>query len=123
MYIYYISIDYISIDTPVSNTFSSLKTLSWLGTLYLVANKRGLVQGINKIAMGAGTGFGGFLGVWLDQSLGWRYAFLVQIPLILLGIALVAIFARIPVNEANTASWRKIYFEGSKTLTSGLILL
>ncbi|KAF2110704.1 major facilitator superfamily domain-containing protein [Lophiotrema nucula] len=144
-----------TLSAPISNSFASLKTLSWLGTSFLVANaatqpithhewvfilgrtiagagggamvaistfvgsdlvplrKRGVVQGINNIAMGAGAGLGGFLGGWLNEALDWRWAFLIQIPFILLGTILVGLYVRIPVKESDTSAWRRIDHGGN----------
>jgi len=184
-----------TLSAPISDSFSSLKTLSWLGTSFLVATaatqpisgrltdifgrragllvcnilfgigtllcgiaqhewvfilgravagagggamvaistfvgsdlvplrKRGVVQGINNIAMGAGAGLGGLLGGWLDHIIGWKSAFLVQLPFLVLGTILVSIFVQVPVKSTETHAWRRVDFVGSTTLTFGLVLL
>ncbi|KAK0102663.1 hypothetical protein ONS95_006267 [Cadophora gregata] len=180
---------------PISNSFSSLKTLSWLGASYLIAGaatqplsgrltdifgrraglivcniafgigtvlcgiattewlvilgraiagsggmamvaistfvgsdlvplrKRGVVQGLNNVAMGCGAGLGGLLGGWLDSVWGWRFAFLVQVPFIAIGTILVLFTVRVPVKLSNKSALQRIDYLGSLTLTAGLVLL
>ena len=88
--------------------------------------KRGVVQGINNISVGIGTGSGGFLGGWINSMWGWRWAFLVQVPFI--GVATLLVFLVVKF-EAGTqiikpkSALMRIDFAGSFTLLAALILL
>lgn len=162
---------------PMSNTFSSLETLSWLGSAYLIASaaaqplagrltevfgrregavvcnllfatgtlicglatkkwvlilgrvlagvgggalntvstvagsalvplrKRGIVQGLNNVAMGAFGAIGGLFGGWIDGLLGWKWAFLIQAPFILLGAILCFVTVKVPTKKSETAKY------------------
>jgi len=65
--------------------------------------KRGVIQGIMNIAIGAGSGLGGFLGGWLDALWGWRMAFLVQVPLVVGGAVAVQLTIRQHTLHSNLA--------------------
>lgn len=55
--------------------------------------QRGIFQGFGNIAFGLGAGVGGVFGGLVSASLGWRTAFNLQVPAILLSNLLVAWFA------------------------------
>ncbi|KAF8343830.1 MFS general substrate transporter [Cantharellus anzutake] len=42
--------------------------------------ERGLATGVASVFNGLGTGMGGPLGGWINDWLGWRWAFLIQLP-------------------------------------------
>ncbi|KID84854.1 Major facilitator superfamily domain, general substrate transporter [Metarhizium guizhouense ARSEF 977] len=48
---------------------------TFVGADLVPLRKRGVIQGVNNIAMGCGTGLGGFVGGLLNQLAGWRAAF------------------------------------------------
>uniref|UniRef100_D8PJZ8 Major facilitator superfamily (MFS) profile domain-containing protein n=1 Tax=Schizophyllum commune (strain H4-8 / FGSC 9210) TaxID=578458 RepID=D8PJZ8_SCHCM len=52
--------------------------------------QRGLYQGMANILFGMGAGLGGPLGGWINDNLGWRAAFLLQIPILIFSFVLVA---------------------------------
>ena len=185
---------------PMTNDFSSLKTLSWLGTSYLIAStamlplagrltdifgrhagavigdivfasgtlvsglaktegglifgrvlsglgagpvrvissfitsdlvptqQRGLVQGVSLVLMGAGNAAGGAVGGWIADWLGWRWAFLTQLPFLLLGTIMVSIFVhttapRSKVTKTNETALHRIDWLGSFTLIGSVTTL
>ncbi|KAI0079648.1 vacuolar amino acid permease [Panus rudis PR-1116 ss-1] len=92
--------------------------------------QRGLYQGMTNILFGLGAGLGGPLGGWMNDTWGWRSAFLLQMPILafscLLVIAKVSI--RLPdevQNQSVRTKLRRIDFLGSFTLvcTVGCLLL
>ncbi|CAI6341126.1 unnamed protein product [Periconia digitata] len=101
-----------------------LRTISSFVSSDLVpTKKRGLVQGINLVFMGAGTAFGGFFGGWMNRLLGWRWAFLIQVPFLLLGTFLVYLFLDTPRKLSDVPPLRRIDWLGCSTLVSSLTLL
>ncbi|CAN6643756.1 vacuolar basic amino acid transporter 1 [Trichomonascus vanleenenianus] len=113
---------------------------------------RGILQGIGNICYGVGAGVGGVVGGFMSDRYGWRSAFNVQIPFILLSAVLLMVFfthdnvkkqERAPLlgEESNNGSYgatnsskkgsrfidydqlRRIDFLGSITLVSSLLLL
>ena len=84
---------------------------------------RGLWQGLGNIMYGLGMSLGGFAGGWINDLLGWRWVFLLQIPFILISGILVSLYVKIPVKETKTAAWRRIDYWGAMLLTFSLVLL
>ncbi|KAL5530624.1 hypothetical protein ACEPAF_6882 [Sanghuangporus sanghuang] len=92
--------------------------------------QRGLYQGMANILFGLGAGLGGPLGGWLNDSFGWRSAFLVQIPVLALSTILVIakVNIKLPPEIQNRTTYeklRRIDALGSTTLvaTVGTLLL
>ncbi len=179
---------------PISSSFSSLKTLSWIGSAYLIGQsvtqplsgrltdifgrreglllcnfvfglgtllcgvapsewvlitgrtiaglgggamvticmfvagdlvplrKRGVLQGIGNIVIGAGSGIGGLLGGWINGLAGWRVAFLVQVPFLMVGTVMVFFTVKIPVKTTEKSALKRVDYLGSLTLTCALVL-
>ena len=84
--------------------------------------KRGFMQGIANILIGAGSGLGGLLGGWINSLWGWRMAFLFQVPLVALGAILVVFNVRIPVKTSEKSAFRRVDYPGSVILTVSLVL-
>ncbi|KAI0254310.1 vacuolar amino acid permease [Lactifluus subvellereus] len=92
--------------------------------------QRGLYQGIANIMFGLGAGIGGPLGGWMNDTFGWRSAFLFQIPILAFSFILVALKVSIPLssdvkNQSVYSKMRRMDFAGSATLatTIGCLLL
>lgn len=85
--------------------------------------KRGVWQGIGNICYGAGSGLGGVFGGWINDSLGWRWAFLIQVPFLVVSGILVAWKVKVPPKESDEAKLKQVDFLGAITLVSTLVLL
>ncbi|KAH9853757.1 MFS general substrate transporter [Lenzites betulinus] len=92
--------------------------------------QRGLYQGMTNILFGLGAGLGGPLGGWMNDVLGWRSAFLLQMPILVFSFILVATKVSIQLpddvqNQSVRAKLRRIDVLGSFTLvgTVGSLLL
>lgn len=86
--------------------------------------KRGVWQGVGNVAFGLGSGLGGVFGGLINDSLGWRWAFLIQVPFIVVSGILVACLVKVPVKESDT--WerlKRIDFLGAITLVLTLVTL
>ncbi|KAH9951778.1 vacuolar amino acid permease [Amylocystis lapponica] len=92
--------------------------------------QRGLYQGMTNILFGLGAGLGGPLGGWLNDSFGWRSAFLLQMPI--LAFSFVLVIAKVSIklpdeiqNQSMHVKLRRIDWLGSLTLvgTVGCLLL
>ncbi|KAL7410721.1 MFS general substrate transporter [Mrakia frigida] len=84
---------------------------------------RGLWQGCLNVLFGAGSGIGGPLGGYLSDTLGWRSAFIIQIPFLLFAMVLVSSYLHIPIPpspDGKVHSMRsrlaRIDYAGSVTL-------
>ena len=85
--------------------------------------KRGIWQGIGNICYGAGSGLGGVFGGWINDTLGWRWAFLIQLPFLLVSGILVAVKVDIPVKNTDKARIKRVDFLGAITLVLTLVTL
>ncbi|KAI0939480.1 hypothetical protein AcV5_000887 [Taiwanofungus camphoratus] len=92
--------------------------------------QRGLYQGMTNILFGLGAGLGGPLGGWLNDSFGWRSAFLFQMPILVFSFILVSAKVSIKLpdevqKQSLHVKLRRIDFLGSLTLvgTVGCLLL
>ncbi|KZT62381.1 MFS general substrate transporter, partial [Calocera cornea HHB12733] len=81
--------------------------------------QRGLYQGCANILFGAGAGLGGPLGGFLNDRLGWRWAFLIQVPLLVLSYLIVLFKVNIHLPSAPQTTLEKVKridYLGSLTL-------
>ncbi|KAL2870322.1 major facilitator superfamily domain-containing protein [Aspergillus lucknowensis] len=85
--------------------------------------RRGVWQGIGNICFGLGSGLGGVFGGWVHDTLGWRWAFLIQIPFIVVSTILVAVTVKIPAKDSQKGKLKRVDFLGAVTLITALILL
>ncbi|KAL2046374.1 hypothetical protein N7G274_001821 [Stereocaulon virgatum] len=89
--------------------------------------RRGIWQGINNIWFGLGSGLGGVFGGWINDTLGWRWAFILLVPLTVLSAILVAVFVRLPTKRFDETEsdekWKRIDFPGAIVLTSAIVIL
>ncbi|KAG8716677.1 hypothetical protein FRC09_015379 [Ceratobasidium sp. 395] len=90
--------------------------------------QRGLYQGLANIVFGLGTGIGGPLGGWINDTFGWRFAFLVQIPILVLSAVLVVVKLNVTLPQPKQTARQKlarIDYAGSFTLVTsvGCLLL
>lgn len=85
--------------------------------------RRGLWQGIGNLAFGLGASLGGLFGGWVNDVWSWRWAFLIQIPFILISGTIIAFTVKIPVKETDKARVKRVDALGSLTLIAALVLL
>ncbi|KAF3903216.1 hypothetical protein ABW20_dc0102747 [Dactylellina cionopaga] len=86
--------------------------------------RRGLYQGLGNLIFGIGAGTGGYVGgLFNDSTLGWRWAFLFQTPIIIISAIAVALLVDIPVRNTSEGALKRVDFLGATTLVSSLILL
>ncbi|KAI0483541.1 major facilitator superfamily domain-containing protein [Xylaria cf. heliscus] len=95
---------------------------TFVGADLVPLRKRGVIQGINNIAMACGTALGGLVGGLISSWLNWKAAFLVQLPFIALGLVLCVTVRDIP-SEPTRKSHQTLDYAGSVTLVSSIVLL
>jgi MFS family permease len=81
-----------------------------------------------NILYGLGAGLGGPLGGWVNDRLGWRWAFYMQAPLLLFSFVLVATKVNIQLpdhvqNQSLSDKLRRIDYLGSLTLVGAVACL
>ena len=87
--------------------------------------RRGLVQGMGNVCYGSGAMLGGLFGglVHDHTALGWRLAFLLQVPPTLLSAAAMALLIRLPPKQSRRSYLARIDFAGVLLAASFLVLL
>lgn len=87
--------------------------------------KRGIVQGLGNIAYGSGAMLGGVFGGVINDfsSWGWRLAFLVQVPVVVVSAVLVFFLVHVPPKVSNKSLVSRIDFTGAFLIISFLVVL
>lgn len=67
-------------------------------------------------------GLGGVFGGYINDHFSWRYAFLIQLPFIIVGGMWGVYMINVPVKETETAKIKRVDFLGAITLVSALVL-
>ncbi|KAI0198995.1 major facilitator superfamily domain-containing protein [Astrocystis sublimbata] len=98
---------------------------TFLGTDLVPLRKRGVIQGIGNICYGSGAMLGGVFGGLINDysRWGWRLAFLVQVPPVLVSAVLVGYLVRIPPKTSEKSRLRRIDFTGVFSLVTFLVSL
>ena len=96
---------------------------TFIGSDLVPLRKRGLWQGFGNICYGVGAGLGGVFGGWVNDTWGWRNAFLVQVPLTVISGIMVFFTIKIPVKQTEESAWKRIDFLGAISLITTLVLL
>ena len=78
--------------------------------------KRALIEGLGNIAYGITLALGGVYGGAINDTIGWKWAFLIQPPIIALDAVLVFYVVRIPQQKTNASLLRQIDYFGVGTL-------
>lgn len=87
--------------------------------------KRGIIQGIGNICFGSGAMLGGVFGGIVNDtsSWGWRLAFLVQVPVVVVSGLLVFCLVKVPPKTSNKSYLSRIDFVGAFLTMSFLVVL
>ncbi|KAI0194102.1 major facilitator superfamily transporter [Xylaria flabelliformis] len=98
---------------------------TFLCTDLVPLRNRGIIQGVGNICYGAGAMLGGVFGGLVNDnsSWGWRLAFLVQVPPVLVSAVLVAYLVHIPPKTSEKSRLRRIDFTGVLSLVTFLVFL
>ena len=86
---------------------------------------RGLVQGFGMLVFATGMGLGGVLGGFINDVWGWRWAFLIMVPLTVMSSIGNTAFVPGPVKTGKSimVSLRRVDFAGTMVFVSALLLL
>lgn len=96
---------------------------TFAGSDLVPLRKRGVIQGIANIVYGSGAGVGGMFGGWVNDTWGWRMAFIAQVPFIAVSTVLVYFYVDIPAKQSTKSRLSRVDFPGALTLVISLILL
>ncbi|KAJ2912592.1 hypothetical protein MD484_g7815, partial [Candolleomyces efflorescens] len=86
---------------------------------------RGTWQGVLNIIWASGNATGASLGGYLADTIGWRWAFLIQVPLAFFAFGAVSVSLRLPARESGDfyTKLRRVDFTGAITLVTTILLL
>lgn len=98
---------------------------TFLGSDLVPLRRRGLVGGIANLWYGSGAMLGGVLGGFINDStsMGWRLAFLVQVPLSLASALVVHLLVKVPPKQSDKSYLVRIDFLGGLLISSSLVFL
>ncbi|KAG6033163.1 hypothetical protein E4U41_006978 [Claviceps citrina] len=98
---------------------------TFVGSDLVPLRKRGIVQGVGNICYGCGAMMGGFFGGLFNDhtALGWRLAFLVQVPPVLASAVAVHCLVKVPPKQSDKSYLARIDFTGVFLTASFLVLL
>lgn len=98
---------------------------TFLGSDLIPLRRRGIFQGIGNIAYGSGAMLGGVFGGLINDhtAWGWRLAFLVQVPPVLVSAVLVTVLVKVPPKASDKSYLARIDFGGVFLTISFLVLL
>lgn len=82
--------------------------------------KRGLFQGFQNILVGIGSILGAALGGFISEQIGWRYCFLIQVPISLTGLVFGIFYIENQTEFNQKKGIKDIDIEGSLLLVIGL---
>ena len=96
---------------------------TFVGSDLVPLRRRGVWQGLGNISYGVGAALGGVFGGWINDTLGWRKAFLIQVPLTVISGIVICFTVKIPVKYSDKSALKRVDFLGAATLMTTLILL
>ncbi|PHH84754.1 hypothetical protein CDD83_1441 [Cordyceps sp. RAO-2017] len=98
---------------------------TFLGSDLIPLRNRGLAQGLGNLCYGSGAMLGGIFGGLMNDHTqwGWRLAFLVQVPPVLVSAVAVAILVKVPPKQSDRSYIARIDFVGVLLTSSFLVLL
>ena len=98
---------------------------TFLGSDLIPLRKRGVVQGIGNLCYGSGAMLGGVFGGLINDhtKLGWRLAFLIQVPPVLVSAVAVFFLVKVPPKQSDKSYLARIDFPGVLLTSSFLVLL
>ncbi|RMJ12845.1 hypothetical protein CDV36_007499 [Fusarium kuroshium] len=98
---------------------------TFLGSDLVPLRKRGIIQGLGNICYGSGAMLGGVFGGFINDhtAWGWRLAFLIQVPPVLLSAVGVAFLVKVPPKQSDKSYLARIDFVGALLTSSFLVLL
>jgi len=96
---------------------------TFVGSDLVPLRKRGLIQGLGNVCYGTGAGLGGVFGGWVNDNWGWRWAFLAQVPPVIISAIVVFFVVDVPAKVSAKSKLSRVDFLGAFSLVVTLILL
>jgi MFS family permease len=85
---------------------------------------RGATEVIGGILCGVCLAAGGLFGGGLNDAIGWRWAFLIQVPMMVVSTAVIWILVRVPKSsKSNVSSFKRIDYVGLISILVSVVML
>ncbi|KAK9331792.1 major facilitator superfamily domain-containing protein [Lipomyces starkeyi] len=85
--------------------------------------QRSLLHGIGSVLYNSGAAMGGVFGGLITDAIGWRWAFFIQVPFVVISAIAIQINLKSkPADEIQSSRLKRIDFAGSFTLVTALAL-
>jgi len=96
---------------------------AFLETDLVPIERRAFIEGLGNVAFGVTTALAGIYGGSVNDTIGWRWAFLIQVPAIAIMAGITAFVIKDPIQKINLSGWRQIDFVGGISLLAATVLL
>lgn len=98
---------------------------TFLGSDLVPLRKRGIIQGLGNLCYGSGAMMGGIFGGLINDHtrMGWRLAFLIQVPPVVLSGIVVYFMVDVPPKQSDKSLLSRIDFGGVFLTISFLVLM
>ncbi len=94
---------------------------SFVETDLIPMQRRAFIEGLGNVCYGVVLSLGGIYGAAIIDTIGWKWAFLIQVPIIVLDGAMVFV-VKISDEKADRSSGRHLDFVGMITLLDAVTL-
>lgn len=84
--------------------------------------RRAFIEGLGNVCYGVFLSLGGIYGAAINDAIGWKWAFLIQVPVILLDGAIVFVVVKVSDERADRSSRRHLDFVGMVTFLGAVTL-
>jgi MFS family permease len=84
---------------------------------------RGITEGLGGVVYGVALAGGGLFGGGINDTLGWKWAFLIQVPIMVTSTVMLWALIKIPRKESNTSSWRRVDYVGGTAIIAAVVFL
>jgi MFS family permease len=101
-------------------TGSLVSITSFIESDLVPLRKRALIEGIGNVAYGATLALGGIYGGAINEVIGWKWAFLIQVPFLVIDALVVLLTLRIPNEKSKSGPTDSIDYIGCVLLLSSI---
>ncbi|KAL9136912.1 MAG: hypothetical protein Q9175_001892 [Cornicularia normoerica] len=84
--------------------------------------RRAFIEGLGNVCYGVVLALGGIYGAAINDAIGWKWAFLIQVPVIVLDGAAVLVVVKVSAEKVDRSSRRHLDFVGMITLLGAVTL-
>ncbi|KAL8791631.1 MAG: hypothetical protein Q9195_005780 [Heterodermia aff. obscurata] len=102
---------------------SMASVTAFIETDLVPLRNRGITEGLGGVIYGVAIGVGGLFGGGVNDHVGWKWAFLIQVPIIAASTILVCFLVKIPKKKSDISSLRRVDYVGGFSIIASIVLL